>query len=76
MLRPSVLNLRFHPTFFALVLQIAHRAENSMRRRSLVTLFAPSLHAIMHIEIIRPFQRHRNIQKHPVNQSHRYGIKR
>lgn len=26
-------------------------------------LFTPALHAIMHIEIIRPFQRHRNVQK-------------
>lgn len=39
-------------------------------------LFTPSLHAIMHIDIIRPFQRHRNIQKDPFHQIRRDGIRR
>lgn len=63
MLSPSLLmDLRFdcltasYLTFFALVLQIARGRKKACRVPFMTLLFAPSLHAIMRIEITRPFQ--------------------
>ena len=83
MLRPSVLvNVRLHcfyPTLFALVLQIRTRQNEGCRGDPsacfLITLlFAPSLHAIMHIEIIPLFQRHRHGQKDLFHQNSPKGV--
>ncbi len=86
MLCPSVLINAWPSAFIASTVSYlfrssltkSHEAENSMPEGDPFhnPAFAPSLHAIMHIEIIRPFQRHRNVQEDHFDQNRRDGIKR